>query len=183
MSCRMTQNMNIEMKNVFVPENNKLGKCTDFADGPSKILMHSRLLIAWIAVGLAAGSYETALAYTKKRIAFKKPVAQFQLVQQNLMTSLSKIMSMLTLLKHISELYDKGEATFGMRALAKAHTSKESREVVALCREVLAGNGILSENKIMRHMLDLEVMHTGEGTYQVNTLVAGREFTGLKAFK
>jgi acyl-CoA oxidase len=74
LATRITQNMNIDMKDVFVPEKNRLEKCKDFASGPNQVLMHSRLLIAWMAVGMAAGSYETALAYAKERVAFKKPI-------------------------------------------------------------------------------------------------------------
>lgn len=90
---------------------------------------------------------------------------------------------MLTMLKRTCEMYERGEADFGQRALVKAFCSKEGREVVRNSREVLGGIGILSENRIMRMMCDMEVTQTGEGTYQVNTLVAGRDFIGLKAFK
>jgi glutaryl-CoA dehydrogenase len=72
----------------------------------------------------------------------------------------------------------------GQLARCKAHCSLRCREVVRLARESMGGNGILLENAVMKHLLDIEVMYTGEGTYDVNSLVSGRELTGgLAAFK
>ena len=76
-ALRMTQNANIEMKDCFVPEKNKLEFAKDFATGTNAILEASRLVVAWMAVGLAAGAYEAALKYTLKRVQFGRPVARF----------------------------------------------------------------------------------------------------------
>lgn len=74
--------------------------------------------------------------------------------------------------------------TMGQIARAKAHATLKTREVVSLARECLGGNGIIGHNRVMRNFLDLEVMYTGEGTYDVNSLVSARELTGgLSAFK
>lgn len=77
LSMRITQNMNIDMKDVFVPDNNRLAKATKFGDGPNLVLMHSRLLIAFMCAGMAAGSVEVAMKYAQKRVAFKKPIGSF----------------------------------------------------------------------------------------------------------
>lgn len=90
----------------------------------------------------------------------------------------------LTALEHISKEHEKGRATKGMIGRVKAHVTLLGRETVALAREICGGNGILVENRVMKHFLDMEVMYTGEGTYDVNSLVSGREITGgLPAFK
>lgn len=89
-------------------------------------------------------------------------------------------------LVHLAQELDKpgSEITMGQIARAKAQASLCSREVVQLAREVLGGNGILVENRVMKHFYDVEVMYTGEGTYDVNSLVSAREITGgLSAFR
>lgn len=71
----------------------------------------------------------------------------------------------------------------GQVAMVKAHCTKETRKVCAIARELMGGNGILLENRVMKAMMDIEGVHTYEGTYEINQLVAGREITGLAAFK
>jgi alkylation response protein AidB-like acyl-CoA dehydrogenase len=79
---------------------------------------------------------------------------------------------------------DSGKATLGQIARAKAHTTKLGRETVSLAREVCGGNGILLENKVIKAFLDMESVYTYEGTYDINSLVSGREITGgLSAIK
>jgi len=76
-SLRMVQNADIELQDVFVADNNRLEKATDFAKGTNNILKHSRLFVAWVATGAAAGAYEAAFRYACKRIQFGKPIAGF----------------------------------------------------------------------------------------------------------
>eukprot|EP00350_Pseudokeronopsis_sp_OXSARD2_P008879 CAMPEP_0170543386 /NCGR_PEP_ID=MMETSP0211-20121228/2510_1 /TAXON_ID=311385 /ORGANISM="Pseudokeronopsis sp., Strain OXSARD2" /LENGTH=97 /DNA_ID=CAMNT_0010846729 /DNA_START=942 /DNA_END=1235 /DNA_ORIENTATION=+ len=95
---------------------------------------------------------------------------------------LSKISHMITLLHRVTVLYSKGKGTIGMSAMVKASCSSEAREVILLAREVQGGNGILLENRTMKALMDIESLHTYEGTYEVNALVAGKEITGLSAF-
>ena len=95
--------------------------------------------------------------------------------------------SMTLHLVHIATEIDKNNGdniTMGQIARAKANATLQAREVVRLAREVLGGNGILIENRVIKHFNDIEVMYTGEGTYHINSLVSGREITGgLSAFK
>lgn len=84
----------------------------------------------------------------------------------------------LALLKDISMRMDKGIATLGQVARAKAHATLLGRETVALAREVCGGNGIIMENRVMKAFMDMEAMYTYEGTYDINSLVSGRELTG-----
>ena len=83
----------------------------------------------------------------------------------------------------ISRLYDKGQITIGRIAMAKAECTRNAREVSQLAREVMGGNGILLENQAIKALMDIEAIHTYEGSHEINTLVAGREMTGIAAFK
>lgn len=71
----------------------------------------------------------------------------------------------------------------GQIAMAKAHCSRVGRDVTRTAREIQGANGVLWENQTLKHMIDMEACHTGEGTYDVNVLVSGRELTGIAAFK
>ena len=91
---------------------------------------------------------------------------------------------MMAHLTHLTIEFDKGNVTLGQIARAKANCTRVGREVVSLAREVCGGNGIILENHVMKAFMDMEVIHTGEGTYDVNVLVSGRELTGgISAFK
>ena len=84
----------------------------------------------------------------------------------------------LALLVHLSKKMSAGKATIGQVARAKAHVTKLGRETVALARECCGGNGILMENRVIKAFMDMEAMYTYEGTYDINSLVSGREITG-----
>jgi len=91
---------------------------------------------------------------------------------------------MLSFLVHATLRLQEGKLTVGQCARAKAHCSKIARETIALARECIGGNGILSWNRVIRHFMDIESLYTYEGTYDINSLVSGRELTGgLAAFK
>lgn len=83
----------------------------------------------------------------------------------------------------ISQLFDAGKCSIGQIAMAKSFSTERLREIARLGREVMGGNGILHDGYLMRAVADAEAMHTYEGTYDVNILVAGREITGMAAFK
>lgn len=183
-SMRAMQNADIILDNVFVPDRNKLAHAKDFASGTNKILEASRLTIAWGTAGIAAGAYEAALKYCLARQQFGRPIAKFQLVQERLSRMLAHCEFMIAHLTHLTTEFDKSIVTMGQIARAKAHCTFLGREVVSLAREVCGGNGIILDNHVMKAFMDMEVMHTGEGTYDVNVLVSGRELTGgLAAFR
>jgi alkylation response protein AidB-like acyl-CoA dehydrogenase len=177
-SLRLVQNADIKLENVFVPDHNKLEKAKDFASGTNKILEHSRVKVCWGAVGIAAGAYEAALRYSMNRKQFGKPIAAFQLSQLKLSKMLAMVESMLTIVTRISQLYDQGKTTIGQIGRAKSHLTQTGRDVCQMARDICGGNGILLENRVMKQFLDMEAIHTYEGTYEVNMLVSGREITG-----
>lgn len=169
---------------MFVPANNRLTKATDFATGTNLILALSRLKVGWGAAGMAAGAYEAALRYAVSRKQFGKPIAKYQITQLKLSKMLSMCESMLAVVVRTQELFDMGKATIGQIGRVKSFTTQQTRDVCQMAREICGGNGILLENQVIKTMLDIESIHTYEGTYEVNMLVSGREITGgMQAFK
>lgn len=162
----------------------RLAKATDFATGTNVILEHSRLKVAWGGVGIACGAYEAALKYALERKQFGKSIASFQLSQLKLSKMLALCESMLTYTIRIQQLYDQGKTTIGQIGRCKSHNTQTAREVCAMARDLCGGNGILMENQVIKQFMDIEAVHTYEGTYEVNMLVSGREITGgLNAFR
>lgn len=183
LALRPVQNCDIFFKDVLLNESHKLPKATDFAKGTNVVLKHSRIFVCWIAIGIAMGSYDHAVKYALNRKQFGQPIGGFQLVQQKLVKMMSNIQSCLMLCFKISQLADEGTVTLGQIAMAKAHITERGREIVKWGRQIFGGNGIIHENYVMKAMADMEAIYTYEGTYDINTLVAGRELTGLSAFK
>ncbi|CDW72455.1 glutaryl-dehydrogenase [Stylonychia lemnae] len=182
-SARINQNAMVTLENVFVPDDNKLAKAEDFSY-TNLILEHSRICVAWTATGIAVGAYEAALKYVLQRKQFGKQIAAFQSTQLKLSRMLAQCEMMVTLCMRTSQLLDESNTTIGQIGRAKAICSATAREVCATARELCGGNGILLENRVMKNMLDMESVHTGEGTYEINMLVSGREITaGISAFK
>ena len=184
LALRMTQNADITLTNCFVPDRNKLTHSKDFATGTNRILEASRLGVAWMAAGVACGAYEAALKYCLGRVQFGRPIAKFQLIQERLSRMLAHCEFMISHLARLSEQFDEGVTTIGQTARAKANVTRLGREVCALAREVCGGNGIILDYHVIKAMNDMEVIYTYEGTYDINSLVSGRELTGgLAAFK
>jgi glutaryl-CoA dehydrogenase len=82
----------------------------------------------------------------------------------------------------LSQMMETGKLTDAHASLAKMHNAAKAREVVAMSREILGGNGILLDYKAARHFADVEAVYTYEGTNEVQTLIVGRDITGIQAF-
>ena len=93
------------------------------------------------------------------------------------------ISACLSLVVRVSQLHEKEETTMAHMALSKSQVTRMCREVVALGREVCGGNGIVSDNWVIKQMMDMEAIYTYEGSYEINSLLVGRGITGLNAFK
>jgi len=137
--------------------------------------LRSRLVVTWNAIGLAMGVYDNVIKYTNERKQFGVVLNSFQLIQDKIVRIMANVQAMLHLTYRITKLYEQGKATIGMVAMCKAFCTKTTREVCALGREAMGGNGILLENYVMKALLDIEAIHTYEGTYDVQTLICGRE--------
>jgi len=177
---RSVLNADITLTNCEIPESNRLANARSFKD-TANVLKNTRYGVAWEAVGHAQAAFEIARDYAVKRQQFGRPIASFQLIQQKLVHMLSEVTSMQLLTWRLSRLRDEGKMTDGMASLAKQSNAARARQVVAMGREILGGNGILLENHIARHFADMEAVYTYEGTNEINTLVVGREITGLQA--
>ena len=171
----------IALSGVRVPAENRLAHSRTFKD-TSRVLTATRFGVAWEAVGHAMAAYEIALEYAKQRVQFGKPLASFQIIQQKLAAMLANVTSMQLLCLRLSQLLDGGKMTDGMASLAKMNNARLAREVVADAREMLGGNGILLEYHVARHHADIEAVFTYEGTDTIQSLIVGRDITGMQAF-
>src|SRR5438874_10751796 len=172
---------NIVLQDVHVPVENRLALSRTFKD-TAAVLTATRSGVAWEAVGHAVAAYEIALAYTKERIQFGKPLESFQIIQSKLSSMLANVTSMQLLCLRLGQLQEQGKMTAAMASLAKMNNARLAREVVADSREMLGGNGILLEYHIARHHADIEAVFTYEGTDTIQSLIVGRDITGLSAF-
>ncbi|KAH0720611.1 hypothetical protein KY285_006442 [Solanum tuberosum] len=179
---RMVQNGDILFKKVFVPDEDRLPGVNSFKD-TSKVLAVSRVMVAWLPIGVAMGVYDMCHRYLKERKQFGAPLAAFQLNQQKLVQMLGNIQAMLLVGWRLCKLYESGKMTPGQASLGKSWNTLRARETVSLGRELLGGNGILADFLVAKAFCDLEPIYTFEGTYDINTLVTGREITGLPSFK
>ncbi|HYL44935.1 MAG TPA: acyl-CoA dehydrogenase family protein [Ktedonobacteraceae bacterium] len=171
----------ITLADVHVPIENRLALSHSFKD-TSKVLTATRSGVAWEAVGHAVAAYEIAAAYSQQRIQFGKPLASFQIIQNKLASMLANVTSMQLLCLRLGQLQEQGKMTAAMASLAKMNNARLAREVVADAREMLGGNGILLDYHIARHHADIEAVFTYEGTDTIQSLIVGREITGIQAF-
>ncbi|WP_341924614.1 acyl-CoA dehydrogenase family protein [Nocardioides psychrotolerans] len=180
-ALRVVQNAEIHLRDVHVPEANRLQEATGFAS-TANVLRVTRMGVAWQAAGCARGAYEHALRYTKSREQFGRPIASFQLVQDLLVKMLSNVTAATAMNVRASQLQDAGLLRDEHASLCKVHSTVRMRETVGWAREVLGGNGILLEHHVGRFVADAEAIYSYEGTREMNTLIVGRAITGESAF-
>ncbi|HEY2097402.1 MAG TPA: acyl-CoA dehydrogenase family protein, partial [Pseudonocardia sp.] len=137
---------------------------------------------AWMALGHAVAGAEAALSYSKRRKQFGKSLASFQIVQQRLVHMLADVTAMQLYCMQIARLAEAGSLAPTLAGLAKLHNTSKARGVLAEARDLLGGNGILLDFHVIRHMVDNEAVHTFEGTETMQTLIVGRDITGIGAF-
>lgn len=181
MALRIVQNGLITLRNCTVPESDRLQNANSFKD-TSLVLRMTRAGVAWEAVGCARGAYESALAYTRQRKQFGKPIASFQLIQNHLVEMLSNLTAMQTMVFRLSQLQDEGKLTDEHASLAKVFCTLRTRDIVSRAREVMGGNGILLQYDVARFVADAEAIYSYEGTKEINSLIVGRAITGFSAF-
>ncbi|MDQ0029028.1 acyl-CoA dehydrogenase family protein [Arthrobacter bambusae] len=179
-SLRTVQNADITLENVVVPDFFKLANANSFRD-TNKVLKVTRLSVAWQAVGQQLAAFDVARRYAVERMQFGRPVASFQLVQQQLVQILGNTVSSMGMMVRLAQLEDAGAAKDEQSALAKAFTTARMRESVALGRGILGGNGIVTDYEMAKIFADAEAIYSYEGTHEINTLVTGRAITGISA--
>jgi glutaryl-CoA dehydrogenase len=180
-SLRAVENADIVLTDVRVPESSRLERVHSFRE-VAKVLRKTRSDVAWQALGNGVGAYEAAVAYARSREQFGRPIGSYQLVQSKLVTALTEITASIALCTRTAQLQETDRLTDEQSAMAKATVSERMRRVVALCREVLGGNGIQLDYGVARRFADAEAIYTYEGTHDMNTLIVGRVITGIPAF-
>ncbi|EMY32556.1 acyl-CoA dehydrogenase domain-containing protein [Arthrobacter crystallopoietes BAB-32] len=180
-SLRTVQNADIILDNVAVPEEYRLQGANSFKD-TNKVLKVTRLAVAWQAVGQQLAAFDVARNYSLQRQQFGKPLASFQLVQQQLVQILGNAVASMGMMVQLAQLEDAGAAQDEQSALAKAFTTARMRESVALGRSILGGNGIVADYEMAKIFADAEAIYSYEGTHEINSLVVGRAITGIAAF-
>jgi glutaryl-CoA dehydrogenase len=179
-ALRAVWQADIDLNGVRVPDANRLPGCERFAD-VAKVLTVTRYTVAWRALGVALAAFEYALAYATERKQFGQPLASYQLVQDKLSRMAAEITAMQLLCLRLSALQEDGRLTAAMASLAKMNHAAKARAVVADARDILGGNGILLENHVARHHADMEAVFTFEGTDSIQSLIVGRQLTGMSA--
>ena len=180
-SLRSVWQAEITLENVRVPAENRLPGARSFKD-TTRVLATTRSTCAWGALGHATAAYDAALRYAQERRQFGEPLASFQIIQQRLVSMLADLTAMQLYCLQIGRLAEAGRLTPTVAGLAKMHNTRKARAITAEARDMLGGNGILLDYQVMRHMVDMEAIHTFEGTETMQTLIVGRAITGIGAF-
>jgi glutaryl-CoA dehydrogenase len=171
----------IVMDEVFVPEENAFPDVRGLK-GPFTCLNSARFGIAWGALGAAEACYETARQYVLDRTQFGRPLAANQLIQKKLADMLTEITLGLQAVLRVGRLKDEGDAPVEITSIVKRNSCGKALDIARLARDMLGGNGISDEFCIARHLVNLEVVNTYEGTHDVHALILGRAITGIAAF-
>ncbi|MEB0138693.1 MULTISPECIES: acyl-CoA dehydrogenase [unclassified Undibacterium] len=171
----------IVMDQVFVPEENLLPH-VEGLKGPFTCLNSARFGIAWGALGAAEFCWHTARQYTLDRMQFGRPLAANQLVQKKLADMQTEITLALQGCLRLGRMKDEGTAAVEITSIMKRNSCGKSLEIARMARDMLGGNGISDEYGIARHLVNLEVVNTYEGTHDIHALILGRAQTGIAAF-
>ncbi len=171
----------IVMDDVFVPEQQMLPGAEGLK-GPFGCLNNARYGIAWGTLGAAESCWHAARQYTIDRQQFGRPLAANQLIQLKLADMQTEIGIALQACLRAGQLLDAGEIAPELISLIKRNSCGKSLEIARKARDMLGGNGISDEYPVMRHMVNLEVVNTYEGTHDIHALILGRCQTGLAAF-
>jgi glutaryl-CoA dehydrogenase len=180
LSMRASITSELVLDEVRVPGENLLPKAEGLK-APLQCLTQARYGIAWGAVGAAMACFEAALSYTCGRKQFGRPIASFQLTQAKLADMLTDITKAQLLAFRLGRLKDAGVMRHTQVSLAKRNNVRMALEVARTARGMLGANGISDEYPVMRHLCNLETVETYEGTYEIHTLILGKDLTGLDA--
>ena len=181
MGKRAVWQAEIALSDVRVPAENRLADAHTFDDA-TRVLDQTRGGAAWECVGHAMAGVEAAVAYAAERTQFGQPIAGFQLVQAKLATMVAETTAMQLICFQLARLQEQEAMTGPMASLAKLHNARKAKLVCSEARDILGGNGLLVDYHVARHLTDLEIVETYEGTDSVQSLILGRDLTGLSAF-
>jgi len=171
----------IVMDEVFCPDENAFPEIRGLK-GPFVCLNSARYGIAWGALGAAEACWHSARQYVMDRKQFNRPLAANQLVQKKLADMQTEITLALQACLRLGRMKDEGTAAAEITSIMKRNSCGKSLEVARMARDMLGGNGISDEFGVIRHMVNLEVVNTYEGTHDIHALILGRAQTGIAAF-
>ncbi|MEO7124267.1 MAG: acyl-CoA dehydrogenase [Lacisediminihabitans sp.] len=171
----------VVMDDVFCPEENAFPDVRGLR-GPFTCLDSARYGISWGALGAAEACWHTARQYCLDRTQFGRPLAANQLVQKKLADMQTEITLALQGCLRLGRMKDDGSASVEITSMLKRNSCGKSLDVARLARDMLGGNGISDEYGVARHLVNLEVVNTYEGTHDVHALILGRAQTGIQAF-
>lgn len=171
----------IVMDEVFCPEENAFPDVRGLR-GPFTCLNSARYGISWGALGAAEACWHTARQYSLERQQFGRPLAANQLIQKKLADMQSEIALALQGCLRLGRMMDDGCAAVEITSLMKRNSCGKALDIARLARDMLGGNGISDEFGVARHLVNLEVVNTYEGTHDIHALILGRAQTGIQAF-
>ncbi len=171
----------IVLDDVLVPRENMLPNVSGLR-GPFTCLNSARYGIAWGALGAAESCWHTARQYVLDRNQFGRPLAANQLVQKKLADMQTEITLGLQGVLRLGRMKDEGTAASEITSIMKRNSCGKALEIARLARDMLGGNGISDEFGVARHLVNLEVVNTYEGTHDIHALILGRAQTGIQAF-
>jgi len=180
-SMRASITSELVMEDVRLDESHHLADARGLR-APLSCLTQARYGIAWGAIGSARTCFQCALDYTKSRKQFSRPLAGYQMVQRKLVDMLSEITKAQLVCMRLGQMKDAGTMRPEHVSFAKRNNVNAALEIARMARDMLGANGIVNEYPVIRHMLNLETVNTYEGTYDVQTLILGRDITGESAF-
>jgi glutaryl-CoA dehydrogenase len=145
-------------------------------------LNHARYGVACGALGSAIACYEAAETFAREREVFDRPIASYQLIQEQLVRMAIEITKAQLLTYHLGRLLDQNRARHVQISMAKLNNVREAMKIARMARDILGARGILADHHIIRHLCDLEAVSTLEGTENIHTLIIGQDLTGISAF-
>lgn len=181
-SLRASHTGELVMEDCRIPVANRLPDAVGLK-AALMCLNSARYGIIWGALGAAMACYDVALSYAKDRVQFSRPIAGYQMIQEQLVKMLTEISKGQLLALHIGRLQDAGTGRHVHVSMGKMNNVRMAIEIARSARELLGANGITSEYPIIRHMLNLESVLTYEGTENMHKLIIGKDITGLAAFE
>jgi len=180
-SMRASDTSELVLDAVRLGEDNRLPEANGLRAALA-CLTQARYGIAWGVVGAAGACFEEALGYARDRISFGRPIAARQLIQERLVDMLTEITKAQLLAYRLGQLKDAGKMRYTHVSLAKRNNVRAALEIARAARSILGAAGITLEHHAIRHAANLETVDTYEGTYDIHTLILGRDLTGFDAF-
>ena len=179
---RASETGELIFENLIVDEKMLLFKTSNMVD-VLKCLNLDRYAVSWGALGIAMDCYNVALNYSNERTQFGKKISSFQLIQKKLVDMITEITKIQIMVWRLGKLMNAQQASYEQISMAKRTSVNMASDVARSARSILGGMGITSEYPVMRHILNLEVLKTYQGTEEIHTLITGKSITGIPAFR